>query len=193
MKGYRIHIVTLIITCVAAYGCLSSKNQNVITPIPSYMQLLSTHSWTIDSIIFQNTAGNDSAGYGMGNAPGFANSIVQLYMTQAAQQVYVSFDKTNISLAAPPSNAIPTGDTTLFLYSYNSVVTATWELDTAATKPAPDTLVFQILSGGKMSWVIDSLSDQAFRMHYLDSSVIGTNGTALIRSKKVYFSKIAGN
>jgi hypothetical protein len=106
--------------------------------------------------------------------------------------LYVSYDKTNISFAAPPSKAIPGGDTTLFLYSYDSAVTAMWSLDTSSIPETPDTLVFQTISGGQMSWVIDSLSDQTFRMHYIDTSVAGING-ALMLTKKVYFNKLTGD
>lgn len=192
MKKHGIHITAFIVTCVTAYGCLSSKNQNVLTPIPASIQLLSTHSWKIDSIIFLNTAGNDSAGYGIGNAPGFANSIVQLYMNQSAQQLYVSYDKTNTSLKAPPSNSIQIGDTTLFLYSYNSAVTAMWSLNTAV-RPSPDTLNIQTISGAILPWIIDSLSDQAFRIRYRDTTIVKTPGDTLRLTKKVYFSKIATN
>jgi hypothetical protein len=192
MKKQGVYIILLsIATYLFIGGCLSTKNQNIITPIPVFIQTLTTHPWTIDSVIFLNAAGNDSAGYGLGNAPGFSNSVVQLYMNQSEQQLYVSYDKTNTSLAAPPGNAIPGGDTTLFLYSYNSAVTAMWSLDTALGG-APDTLIFQTITGGQMSWIIDSLSDQTFRMHYTDTSVAGING-ALMLTKKVYFNKLTGN
>jgi hypothetical protein len=192
MKKNGVHIALLLLTAyLFTAGCLSTKNENVITPIPDFIQTLTNHSWTIDSIIFLNAAGNDSTGYGAGNAPGFSNSVVQLYMNQSQQQLYVSYNQTNTSLTAPPSTAIPTGDTTLFLYSYDSVVTAMWSLN-AASAPAPDTLVFQTIDGGQMYWMIDSLSNQTFRIHYTDTSVAGIAGAQTL-VKKVYFSKLAGD
>jgi hypothetical protein len=195
MKKSGVHIALILLTvCWFAGGCISTKNENVITPVPDFIQTLTRHSWTIDSIIFLDAAGNDSAGagYGAGNAPGFSNSVVQLYMNQSQQQLYASYDKTNTSLPAPPSTAIPAGDTTLFLYSYDNGVTAMWSLNTTSAPATPDTLVFQTIDGGQMFWMIDLLNDQSFKIHYTDTSVAGNAGPQTL-VKKVYFNKLAGN